>query len=237
MCILLCSDALFIVCSNSLLLLFRFDVSLEKVLRNRRRAGRHMPFMNVIPPGLDFSNLKVDLPEDPVIKEMLQHKPAYGGVTPKAADSSPKAGGDTPRKLQRGLGESSELPLVYSFCFALVRFCAEAACEVAVRVCEGCLFVQCLCALALLASRNLASGPCCLCRAFALGLLLLPVCHVCVRCTFVTSPLLSSLSFYAVPLTLAAAACEGCYACIHSMLLRFSPVTCLCSAHVTCPHE
>lgn len=87
--------------------LFRFDVSLEKVLRNRRRTGRHMPFMNVIPPGLDFSNLKVDLPEDPVIKEMLQHKPAYGGVTPKAADSSPKSG-DTPRKLQRNLGESSE---------------------------------------------------------------------------------------------------------------------------------
>ena len=66
-----------------------------------------MPFMNVIPPGLDFSNLKVDLPEDPVIKEMLQHKPAYGGVTPKAADSSPKSG-DTPRKIQRSLGESSE---------------------------------------------------------------------------------------------------------------------------------
>ncbi|KAL3157983.1 hypothetical protein ABBQ32_012382 [Trebouxia sp. C0010 RCD-2024] len=84
-----------------------FDVSLEKVLRNRRRTGRHMPFMNVIPPGLDFSNLKVDLPEDPVIKEMLQHKPAYGGVTPKAADSSPKSG-DTPRKLQRSLGETRD---------------------------------------------------------------------------------------------------------------------------------
>ena len=54
-----------------------------------------MPYMNVIPPGLDFSNLKVDLPEDPVVKEMLQHKPAYGGVTPKATaqDSSPKSSG------------------------------------------------------------------------------------------------------------------------------------------------
>lgn len=83
-----------------------------------------MPFMNVIPPGLDFSNLKVDLPEDPVIKEMLQHKPAYGGVTPKAADSSPKSG-DTPRKLQRSLGESSErlssnLGFTFAFCTLLL---------------------------------------------------------------------------------------------------------------------
>jgi sucrose-phosphate synthase len=35
-----------------------YDPKLEKVLR-RRRTGRHMPIMNVIPPGLDFSNLKV----------------------------------------------------------------------------------------------------------------------------------------------------------------------------------
>lgn len=75
-----------------------------------------MPFMNVIPPGLDFSNLKVDLPEDPVIKEMLQHKPAYGGVTPKAADS-PKSSGETPKKAQRNMGESSEFPCLCSGCF------------------------------------------------------------------------------------------------------------------------
>lgn len=36
-----------------------YDPKLEKVLRYRRRTGRHMPIMNVIPPGLDFSNLKV----------------------------------------------------------------------------------------------------------------------------------------------------------------------------------
>ncbi len=67
--------------------------------------GRHMPFMNVIPPGLDFSSLKVDLPEDPVIKEMQQHKPAYGGVsTPKAQDS-PKSGGS---RTPKGMGESSK---------------------------------------------------------------------------------------------------------------------------------
>ena len=80
-----------------------------------------MPYMNVIPPGLDFSNLKVDLPEDPVIKEMQQHKPAYGGViTPKAADSSPKSGGGTPKsRTPKNLGESSECLLLlclHSWC-------------------------------------------------------------------------------------------------------------------------
>ena len=36
-----------------------YDRKLESVLRNRRKTGRHMPVMNVVPPGLDFSNLKV----------------------------------------------------------------------------------------------------------------------------------------------------------------------------------
>jgi len=39
----------------------RYDKKLEPVLRARRRVGRHMPVMNVIPPGLDFSNLKAAL--------------------------------------------------------------------------------------------------------------------------------------------------------------------------------
>ncbi len=39
-----------------------YDPKLEKVLRYRRRTGRHMPIMNVIPPGLDFSNLKARCP-------------------------------------------------------------------------------------------------------------------------------------------------------------------------------
>lgn len=92
-----------------------FDPSLEKVLRNRRRTGRHMPYMNVIPPGLDFSNLKVDLPEDPVIKEMQQHKPAYGGSTPKAPQDSPKSGGGrTPKSMSestRDFGDQPEPPI------------------------------------------------------------------------------------------------------------------------------
>lgn len=61
-----------------------------------------MPYMNVIPPGLDFSNLKVDLPEDPVVKEMLQHKPAYGGSTPKAPSN------DSPKSTGKGTPKASE---------------------------------------------------------------------------------------------------------------------------------
>ena len=59
----------------------RFDPQLEGVLRHRRRLGRYMPAMKVIPPGLDFSSLKVDLPEDPAIKEMEQMKPAFNART------------------------------------------------------------------------------------------------------------------------------------------------------------
>ena len=40
----------------------RYDVKLERVLRSRRRIGRCMPLINVIPPGLDFSSLKVRHP-------------------------------------------------------------------------------------------------------------------------------------------------------------------------------
>ena len=53
------------VTSPILVFCCRYDVKLEAVLRARRRAGRMMPLINVIPPGLDFSSLKVDLPMDP----------------------------------------------------------------------------------------------------------------------------------------------------------------------------
>jgi len=46
-----------------------YDSKLAKVLHFRRSKGRHMPFMKVSPPGLDFSNLKVTIPEDPVVNE------------------------------------------------------------------------------------------------------------------------------------------------------------------------
>jgi hypothetical protein len=37
-------------------------VKLERVLRSRRRIGRCMPLIIVIPPGLDFSSLKAGAP-------------------------------------------------------------------------------------------------------------------------------------------------------------------------------
>jgi hypothetical protein len=57
-----------------------------------------MPYMNVIPPGLDFSNLKVDLPEDPAAKEMMKAKYGFGAqlASPHAKDGetfSPTAEG------------------------------------------------------------------------------------------------------------------------------------------------
>lgn len=42
-----------------------YNADLERVVRTRGRRGRHFPIMKVIPPGLDFSNLKVSAPPDP----------------------------------------------------------------------------------------------------------------------------------------------------------------------------
>eukprot|EP00803_Ostreobium_quekettii_P007884 evm.model.scf_2113.2 EVM.evm.TU.scf_2113.2 scf_2113:13778-22052(-) len=39
-----------------------YEVELQAAINGRIHKGRHMPVMRVIPPGLDFSNLKVDLP-------------------------------------------------------------------------------------------------------------------------------------------------------------------------------
>lgn len=85
-----------------------------------------MPYMNVIPPGLDFSNLKVDLPEDPVIKEMQQHKPAYGGITtPKAADSPKNETG----RATKDLGASSERAHMH----AQLALVLQTACQMLTR--------------------------------------------------------------------------------------------------------
>lgn len=42
-----------------------YDAEMEQVVRRRLRRGRHFPLMRVIPPGLDFSNLKCAAPPDP----------------------------------------------------------------------------------------------------------------------------------------------------------------------------
>lgn len=44
----------------------RYNADLERVVRQRVRRGRHFPIMKVIPPGLDFSNLKISPPPDPL---------------------------------------------------------------------------------------------------------------------------------------------------------------------------
>jgi hypothetical protein len=44
----------------------RYNADLERVVRQRVRRGRHFPIMKVIPPGLDFSNLKIAPPPDPL---------------------------------------------------------------------------------------------------------------------------------------------------------------------------
>lgn len=44
----------------------RYNADLERVVRARVRRGRHFPIMKVIPPGLDFSNLKISPPPDPL---------------------------------------------------------------------------------------------------------------------------------------------------------------------------
>lgn len=63
-----------------------------------------MPKMKVIPPGLDFSSLKVDLPEDPVIKEMEQTKPAFNARTysPRASQDEPSGTPKTPKTPSKG---------------------------------------------------------------------------------------------------------------------------------------
>lgn len=53
-----------------------YQPTLARVLRFRHSYGRHMPAMKVSPPGLDFSNLKVSIPEDPVLKEFELQKAA-----------------------------------------------------------------------------------------------------------------------------------------------------------------
>lgn len=57
-----------------------YQPNLARVLRFRRSYGRHMPSMKVSPPGLDFSNLKVAMPEDPVLKEFEEQKAAMAGL-------------------------------------------------------------------------------------------------------------------------------------------------------------
>ena len=94
-------------------------MKLEAVLRARRRAGRMMPLINVIPPGLDFSSLKVDLPKDPAQAGRPPPKHASfsnhhsNPTSPRSCDgSSPHT---EPARLS-DVGSPGDLPSAQSFC-------------------------------------------------------------------------------------------------------------------------
>jgi len=70
-----------------------YHPSLARVLRFRQSYGRHMPLMKVSPPGLDFSNLKVTMPEDPVLKEFEDQRAALQEI--EIAPMSPLSGPST----------------------------------------------------------------------------------------------------------------------------------------------
>lgn len=57
-----------------------YDPSLARILRFHTAYGRHMPVMKVSPPGLDFSMLKVTMPEDPVLKEFEEERVRLAGL-------------------------------------------------------------------------------------------------------------------------------------------------------------
>lgn len=65
-----------------------YDPDLERVVRQRYRKGRHFPIMTVIPPGLDFSALKVDSPIDPY-SVFNKADTSKGRISHSGVDESP----------------------------------------------------------------------------------------------------------------------------------------------------
>ncbi|KAL6771420.1 hypothetical protein ACKKBG_A26295 [Auxenochlorella protothecoides x Auxenochlorella symbiontica] len=73
-----------------------YSPGLARVLHFRRSYGRHMPLLKVSPPGLDFSNLKVTIPADPVVKEFEAARAAFAEreLAPAAPAAQTQASGD-----------------------------------------------------------------------------------------------------------------------------------------------
>lgn len=71
-----------------------YNAELERVVRMRHRKGRHFPMMMVIPPGLDFSNLKLVCPEDPWVTIIQQAKQSRGMFSPLLSPRLTPSGGD-----------------------------------------------------------------------------------------------------------------------------------------------
>jgi sucrose-phosphate synthase len=75
-----------------------YNPTLARILRFRRSVGRHMPLMKVSPPGLDFSTLKVSMPEDPVVKEFEKQRATLHefDIAPLSSPASPRGGPKSP---------------------------------------------------------------------------------------------------------------------------------------------
>jgi sucrose-phosphate synthase len=94
-----------------------YNPTLARILRFRRSVGRHMPFMKVSPPGLDFSTLKVNMPEDPVVKEFEKQRatlqefdlaPLSSPVSPSPkSPASPRDGNKKSKSIEAGTPSSS----------------------------------------------------------------------------------------------------------------------------------
>ncbi|KXZ52724.1 hypothetical protein GPECTOR_8g118 [Gonium pectorale] len=76
--------------------------ALAAALAQRPVPGLHVPAMAVIPPGLDFSALKVDLPPDPVTQLLARHREAMAAQAVAANSPHPSATGTPLAGTRRG---------------------------------------------------------------------------------------------------------------------------------------
>ena len=87
-----------------------YSAKLAAVLGARPRPGRHMARMAVIPPGLDFSSLKVALPADPAAAEMMAATYGFGALmSPRGGEGEAGAAGASPRP-GSAAGAPTDLP-------------------------------------------------------------------------------------------------------------------------------
>lgn len=89
--------------TSHLSLTVRYSEELSAALQLRPHKGYHVPRMVVIPPGLDFTNLKVDMPTDPW--EALLGPASHGhGVTAGHAVSPFQSAAVSRRSSYHGIG-------------------------------------------------------------------------------------------------------------------------------------
>ncbi|KAI8473309.1 MAG: hypothetical protein J3K34DRAFT_519144 [Monoraphidium minutum] len=98
-----------------------YDPALERIIRGRPRRGRHFPVMHVIPPGLDFSNLKIDFsnlkvdcPPDPweQLAQAQHAAAAAAAASPPPPALAPSPGGRRSRRPSSAAGMPPLSPIV-----------------------------------------------------------------------------------------------------------------------------